>query len=55
MYSGRYVFAQVLKFVSKYEFDRCVNHYFGNYRVSFTFLRTSSNYQLSLCAAGRLL
>jgi hypothetical protein len=33
MNSGKYVFSQVLDFVDKYEFDKCVKRYFGNYRV----------------------
>jgi hypothetical protein len=33
MYSGKYVFSQVLEFVSQYEFNKCVKRYNGNYRV----------------------
>ena len=33
MNSGKYVFAQVLQFVNKYEFEKVVDHYRGNYRV----------------------
>jgi hypothetical protein len=33
MNSGKYVFAQILQFVNKYEFEKCVNRYKGNYRV----------------------
>jgi len=33
MNSGKYVFSQVLDFVNRYEFDKCVKRYFGNYRV----------------------
>lgn len=33
MYSGKYVFSQVLDFVDQYEFNKCVKRYFGNYRV----------------------
>jgi hypothetical protein len=33
MNSGKYVFSQVLDFVNKYEFDKCVKRYFGNHRV----------------------
>ena len=33
MHSGKYVFAQVIEFVNKYEFDKCVNRYCGDYRV----------------------
>jgi len=33
MNSGKYVFAQLLQFVNKYEFEKCVNRYNGDYRV----------------------
>jgi hypothetical protein len=33
MYSGKYVFSQVLEFVDNYEFNKCVKRYFGNYHV----------------------
>jgi Domain of unknown function (DUF4372)/Transposase DDE domain len=33
MNSGKYVFAQLLQFVSRYEFEKCVNRYNGNHRV----------------------
>ena len=33
MNKGKYVFAQILELVNKYEFDKCVNRYSGNYRV----------------------
>ncbi|MDR1878830.1 MAG: IS4 family transposase [Bacteroidales bacterium] len=33
MNAGKYVFSQVLDFVNKYEFDKCVKRYFGNYRT----------------------
>ncbi len=33
MNSGKYVFAQLLQVVSRYEFDKCVVRYNGNYRV----------------------
>ena len=33
MNSGKYVFSQVLDFVDKYEFNKCVKRYVGNYRV----------------------
>jgi hypothetical protein len=33
MNSGKYVFAQLLQFVNKYEFDKLVNSYKGDYRV----------------------
>jgi hypothetical protein len=33
MNSGKYVFSQVLDFVNKYEFDKCVKRYLGNYHI----------------------
>ena len=33
MNSGKYVFTQLLQFVNKYEFDKCVKRYDGDYRV----------------------
>jgi hypothetical protein len=33
MFYGKYVFSQIVEFVDKYEFDKCVNRYFGNYRA----------------------
>ena len=33
MNSGKYVFAQLLQFVNKYEFEKCVKRYKGNHRV----------------------
>lgn len=33
MNSGKYVFAQILQFVNKYEFEKCVNRYKGDFRV----------------------
>jgi len=33
MNSGKYVFAQLLQFINKYEFDKCVNRYKGDHRV----------------------
>lgn len=33
MNSGKYVFAQILQLVNKYEFDKCVDRYKGNHRV----------------------
>ena len=33
MNTGKYVFSQVLVFVDKYEFDKCVKRYFGNYHI----------------------
>ncbi len=37
MNSGRTILSQVLDFISRHEFDKCVDKYQGNYRVrSFT-------------------
>jgi hypothetical protein len=33
MNSGKYVFAQVLQLVNRYEFEKFVTHYKGSYRV----------------------
>lgn len=33
MNSGKYVFAQIVQFINKYEFDKCVSRYKGDYRV----------------------
>ncbi len=33
MNSGKYVFAQILQFVNKYEFEKCVSRYKGDFRV----------------------
>jgi len=33
MNSGKYVFTQLLQFVNKYEFEKCVKQYNGDYRV----------------------
>ena len=33
MNEGRTVFAQLLDFLPKYEFDKCVARYHGNFRV----------------------
>jgi len=33
MFHGKYVFSQIVDFVDKYEFDKCVNRYSGNYRA----------------------
>lgn len=33
MYSGKYVFSQVLEVVNQYEFNKCVKRYNGNYHV----------------------
>lgn len=31
MNKGRYLFSQVLDFIDKYEFNKCVKRYFGDY------------------------
>ena len=33
MYTGKTVFAQLMKFMPEYEFQKCVDHYQGDYRV----------------------
>lgn len=33
MNAGKYVFAQVLSFINRYEFQKCVNRYNGDYRT----------------------
>lgn len=33
MNSGKYVFAQILQFINKYEFEKCVTRYKGDYRI----------------------
>ena len=33
MYTGKTVFAQLMKFLPEYEFQKCVDHYKGDYRV----------------------
>ena len=33
MYSGKYVFTQMLSFIDRYEFNKCVKRYFGNYHA----------------------
>ena len=33
MNTGRTILSQILEFISKYEFDKCVDKYDGNYRV----------------------
>jgi hypothetical protein len=33
MHHGKFIFAQIVEFVSQYEFDKCVNRYDGNSRV----------------------
>ena len=33
MFQGRYVFSQIVSLIPRYEFDKCVSRYNGNYRV----------------------
>lgn len=33
MYTGKTVFAQLMKFIPEYEFQKCVDHYNGDYRI----------------------
>ncbi len=33
MFQGQYVFSQIVSLIPRYEFDKCVNKYNGNYRV----------------------
>lgn len=33
MNSGKYVFSQLLEFVDRYEFKKCVKRYKGDYRT----------------------
>jgi hypothetical protein len=33
MYSGKYVFSQIVSFIPRYEFEKCVKRYEGDYRV----------------------
>ena len=33
MNSGKYVFAQLVQFINRYEFDKCVDRYNGDYHV----------------------
>lgn len=46
MQSGRFVFSQLMDFVPKYEFNKCVGRYRGNHRT-----RTFSCYDQFLCMA----
>ena len=46
MYSGRIVFAQILDFLPRYEFNKSVRRYAGNYRI-----RTFSCFDQFLCMA----
>ena len=33
MNDGRFIFSQVIDFMPRYEFDKCVERYNGNYRI----------------------
>lgn len=46
MHSGRFVFSQLMDFLPRYEYDKCVRRYRGNRRV-----RTFSCYDQFLCMA----
>src|SRR5271165_1979549 len=46
MHSGRFLFAQLMRFLPKGDFDRCVRKYRGNYRT-----RTFSCFDQFLCLA----
>jgi len=46
MNAGRFVFSQLIDFLPKYEYDKCVRRYRGNHRV-----RTFSCYDQFLCMA----
>ena len=46
MQSGRFVFSQLMDFIPRYEFNKCVQRYRGNYRM-----RTFSCYDQFLCMA----
>ena len=46
MQSGRFVFSQLMDFVPRYEFNKCVGRYRGNHRM-----RTFSCYDQFLCMA----
>jgi len=46
MHEGRYIFSQLMEFLPKYEYNKCVRRYRGNYRV-----RTFSCYDQFLCMA----
>ena len=39
---GRIVFSQLMDFIPKYEFNKCIQHYHGNRKVK-TFYGTSQN------------
>jgi transposase len=46
MHEGRFMFSQLMDFFPKYEYDKCVRRYRGNYRM-----RTFSCYDQFLCMA----
>ncbi len=46
MHAGRFVFSQLMDFLPKYEYDKCVRRYRGNHRM-----RTFSCYDQFLCMA----
>ena len=46
MHQGRIIFAQLLDFLPRHEFNRCVEHYHGNYRI-----RKFTCYDQFLCMA----
>jgi hypothetical protein len=46
MYTGRMIFSQLLDFLPKHEFDKCVRRYQGNYRI-----RSFSSLDQFLCMA----
>ena len=46
MHAGRFIFSQLMDFLRKYEYDKCVRRYRGNHRV-----RTFSCYDQFLCMA----
>lgn len=33
MYQGKYIFAQIVDVISRYQFNQCVDRYYGSYRV----------------------
>jgi len=33
MHQGKYIFAQIIEFITQYEFDKCVQRYNGNHRI----------------------
>ena len=42
MYQGKLVFSQIMAYLPKYEFNKCVSRYKGNYKVK-SFYGTSEN------------